>query len=145
GDTGEPVRDLQRRLAAQGFHAAADTHGVFSDATEDAVRSFQTQRGLRIDGICGPQTWSALVEAGYRLGDRLLYHRTPMLRGDDVLDLQQKLNALGFDAGRGDGIFGPHTAEALRDFQRNVGAVPDAICGPESIAALDRLSRFGGG
>src|SRR5439155_150810 len=86
-----------------------------------------------------------LVEAGYRLGDRLLYHRTPMLRGDDVLELQQKLNALGFDAGRGDGIFGPHTADALRDFQRNVAAVPDGICGPESIAALDRLSRFAGG
>jgi hypothetical protein len=33
----------------------------------------------------------------------------------------------------------------LRDFQRNVAAVPDAISGPESIAALDRLSRFAGG
>ena len=68
-----------------------------------------------------------------------------MLRGDDVLDLQEKLNALGFDAGRGDGIFGPHTTEALREFQRNVGAVIDGICGPESVAALERLSRFGGG
>jgi N-acetylmuramoyl-L-alanine amidase len=110
-----------------------------------AVRSFQTARGLRVDGICGRQTWSSLVEAGYGLGDRLLYHRTPMLRGDDVLELQAKLNALGFDAGRGDGIFGPHTAEALREFQRNVAAVPDGICGPESIAALERLSRFAGG
>jgi N-acetylmuramoyl-L-alanine amidase len=98
-----------------------------------------------VDGVCGRQTWSSLVEAGYRLGDRLLYHRTPMLRGDDVVELQQKLNALGFDAGRGDGIFGPHTADALRDFQRNVAAVPDGICGPESIAALERLSRFAGG
>ena len=44
-----------------------------------------------------------------------------MLRGDDVLDLQHQLNALGFDAGRDDGIFGPHTADALREFQRNVG------------------------
>jgi len=145
GGEGEAVRDLQHRLATVGFESAPAEAGVFGDSTAAAVRAFQTARGLRVDGICGRQTWSSLVEAGYRLGDRLLYHRTPMLRGDDVLDLQQGLNALGFDAGRGDGIFGPHTAEALRDFQRNVGAVPDAICGPESIAALDRLSRFAGG
>src|SRR5581483_2584635 len=145
GHEGEAVRDLQQRLADLGFETAAAEAGVYGDSTVAAVRAFQTARGLRVDGICGRQTWSGLVEAGYRLGDRLLYHRTPMLRGDDVLDLQDKLNALGFDAGRGDGIFGPHTAEALREFQRNVGAVPDGICGPESIAALERLSRFAGG
>ncbi len=118
---------------------------MYGESSTAAVRAFQTARGLRVDGVCGRQTWSSLVEAGYRLGDRLLYHRTPMLRGDDVLDLQQRLNALGFAAGRSDGLFGPRTAEALREFQRNVGAVIDGICGPESIAALDRLSRFAGG
>ena len=145
GAEGEAVRDLQQRLANLGFETAPGEAGVYEESTVIAVRAFQAARGLRVDGVCGRQTWSSLVEAGYHLGDRLLYHRTPMLRGDDVLDLQQKLNALGFDAGRGDGIFGPHTAEALRDFQRNVGAVIDGICGPESIAALERLSRFGGG
>jgi N-acetylmuramoyl-L-alanine amidase len=145
GDEGEAVRDLQHRLATLGFESAPAEAGTYGQSTEAAVRAFQTVRGLRVDGICGRQTWSGLVEAGYRLGDRLLYHRTPMLRGDDVVELQEKLNALGFDAGRGDGIFGPRTAEALRDFQRNVAAVPDAICGPESISALDRLSRFAGG
>jgi N-acetylmuramoyl-L-alanine amidase len=145
GEDGEAVRDLQHRLAVLGYETAAAEDGVYGDNTAAAVRAFQTARGLRVDGICGRQTWSGLVEAGYRLGDRLLYHRTPMLRGDDVLDLQEKLNALGFDAGRGDGIFGPHTADALREFQRNVGAVIDGICGPESIGALERLSRFAGG
>jgi N-acetylmuramoyl-L-alanine amidase len=145
GTEGEAVRDLQQRLANLGFETAPAEAGTYGDSTAAAVRAFQTARGLRVDGICGRQTWSSLVEAGYRLGDRLLYHRTPMLRGDDVLDLQEKLNALGFDAGRGDGIFGPHTTDALREFQRNVGAVIDGICGPESIAALERLSRFAGG
>jgi N-acetylmuramoyl-L-alanine amidase len=145
GAEAEAVRDLQHRLATAGFETTSAEAGTYGDATAAAVRAFQTARGLRVDGICGRQTWSSLVEAGYRLGDRLLYHRTPMLRGDDVLELQEKLNALGFDAGRADGIFGPHTAEALREFQRNVAAVPDGICGPESIAALERLSRFAGG
>jgi N-acetylmuramoyl-L-alanine amidase len=139
------VRDLQHRLATLGFDTAPAEAGVYGESTAAEVRAFQAARGLRVDGICGRQTWSSLVEAGYRLGDRLLYHRTPMLRGDDVLELQEKLNALGFDAARSDGIFGPRTAGALREFQRNVAAVPDAICGPESLAALERLSRFSGG
>ena len=94
---------------------------------------------IRVDGIVGRQTWSALVETGYALGDRLLSERRPMLRGDDVLDLQRRLNALGFDAGREDGIFGPDTGRGLRDFQRNAGISSDGIVGPSTVAALDRL------
>jgi N-acetylmuramoyl-L-alanine amidase len=139
------VRDLQYRLVALGHEVAPAEAGTFGDTTEAAVRAFQSERGLRGDGICGRQTWSALVEAGYTLGDRLLYHRTPMLRGDDVVELQRRLNALGFDAGKEDGIFGPRTAEGLLEFQRNTGLAGDGICGPASVDALDRLSRFAGG
>ncbi len=145
GDEGEAVRDLQHRLATLGFDPLPAEAGVFGDSTEAQVRAFQAARGLRVDGICGRQTWSSLVEAGYTLGDRLLYHRTPMLRGDDVVDLQHRLNALGFDAGREDGLFGPQTVNALLEFQRNVGLAGDGISGPASVAALDRLSRFAGG
>jgi len=143
GDEGEAVRDLQHRLATLGYEPAET--GVFGASTEAQVRAFQTDRGMRVDGICGRQTWYSLVEAGYALGDRLLYHRTPMLRGDDVVDLQHRLNALGFDAAREDGLFGPQTTRALLDFQRNVGVAGDGICGPATVAALDRLSRFSGG
>ena len=89
--------------------------------------------------MCDASTWQALVEAGYRLGDRLLYLRTPMLRGDDVHQLQQSLGALGFDAGWVDGILGPDTERALRQFQRNAGLTVDARCGAEVCAALARL------
>jgi len=142
GDSGEPVRDLQQRLSRVGF-PTYDELGDYGTGTEQAVRIFQEQRGLRVDGLCGPQTWSALVESGFQLGDRLLYHRQPMLRGDDVATLQQRLNALGFDAGREDGILGKQTAEALREFQRNAGVAVDSIAGPATIAALDRLGAPG--
>ena len=81
----------------------------------------------------------ALVEAGHRPGDRLLYLRSPMQRGDDVAHLQRCLGALGFDAGRVDGIFGPQTERALVDFQRNAGLTPDGRCGPGVLVSLDRL------
>jgi N-acetylmuramoyl-L-alanine amidase len=138
---GEAVRDLQRRLIDLGYDPKGDTGGEFGVATEHAVRAFQEERGLRCDGVCGTQTWSAVVEAGLALGDRLLYYKRPMLRGDDVAQLQRRLGALGFDAGRVDGIFGSQTNSALKDFQRNVGiTVDDGIVGPETLRLLLSVS-----
>ncbi|HET6794569.1 MAG TPA: peptidoglycan-binding protein [Acidimicrobiales bacterium] len=138
GRSGPAVEDLQRRLGALG-HRADDRPGHYGPGTEQAVCGFQAARGLRVDGVCGRQTWSALIEAGWALGDRLLYRRTPMLRGDDVADLQRRLGGLGFDTGRVDGIFGDDTGRGLSEFQRNAGLTVDAICGPATIAALQRL------
>lgn len=58
-----------------------------------------------------------------------------------MAELQRRLGALGFDAGRVDGIFGPLTSAALTDFQRNSGLVSDGIFGPDSAAALERLGQ----
>lgn len=96
------------------------------------------------DGVCDTQTWSALIEAAFQLGGRLLCLRTPMMRGDDVAELQLRLGALGFDAGRVDGIFGPLTQEAVAEFQRNAGLVSDSVCGDETITSLRRLQGRAG-
>jgi N-acetylmuramoyl-L-alanine amidase len=133
------VFDLQRRLAALDLPCIPDPEGLFGPGTAAALEAFQHRRGLRVDGICGRQTWSALVEAGFRVGDRFLYLRRPMLRGDDVADLQRRLSALGFDTGRVDGIFGVMTSSALADFQRNVGLAPDAILGASTLRELRRV------
>lgn len=53
-------------------------------------------------------------------------------RGDDVKALQKRL---GIDA---DGIFGPKTAEALRNLQRSSGLTPDGVYGKQSASYLDR-------
>lgn len=145
GDDGPLVEDLQQRLGALGH--AIDDHemGSFGSTTEVAVRAFQRSRLLVVDGVCGPDTWSSLVECGYALGDRLLYLRHPMLRGDDVAALQRTLNSLGFHAGREDGIFGPQTERGLREFQRNVGLATDGQLGPATRIELERLATFGEG
>jgi len=141
GDQGEPVRDIQDRLAALGFASAPDTSSDFASGTETAVREFQSARNLATDGIVGPDTWRALVGAGYQLGSRLLYHRVPMMRGDDVADLQQRLSALGFDSGKVDGIFGPDTLAAVLDFQSNRRMAEDGIAGR---LVADELSLMAG-
>lgn len=144
GASGEAVRDVQRRLTAAGQTIHPAEHGRYGAETESAVRAFQASRGLHESGTCDRETWSALVEAGYRLGDRLLYLRSPMLRGDDVGELQRRLGALGFDAGRVDAIFGPRTERAVKDFERNAGLTTDGVCGPAVITELERLGTRGG-
>jgi len=133
------VADVQRRLAAEGLPALPDPPARFGPGTRAAVEAFQHRRGLRVDGVCGPQTWNALVEAGFRLGDRFLYNRRPMVRGDDVADLQRRLASLGFDTGRVDGIFGDLTASALAEFQRNLSLPVDGIVGAATLQELLRV------
>lgn len=116
-----------------------ELEGTFGAATEAAVSEFQRRRGLPPDGIVGSDTWGQLVEAAYRIGDRTLYLRSPAFRGDDVRETQRMLNALGFDVGKEDGIFGARTAQAVREFQRNVGAKDDGIVGLDTVRTLERM------
>ena len=103
------------------------------------MRAFQHHRGVRVTGACDEDTWKALVESNWTLGDRLLVLTSPNLRGDAIAELQASLARLGFDCGRVDGIFGPRTAAALDDFQSNCGLTADAICGIDTVRALRRV------
>ena len=144
GSSGREVTDIQGRLVAAGFlsdECDGFKRGAFEDATDKALRAFQQQRGLIADGIVGPDTWRSLVEASRLLGDRFLYLREPPLRGDDVSDLQRRLNALGFYSGKEDGIFDDDAAVAVEQFQRNSGLPVDGIMGTKTVEALQRLSR----
>jgi chaperonin GroEL (HSP60 family) len=64
-----------------------------------------------------------------------------MMRGDDIATLQARLTEMGFNAGRVDGIFGPLTESAVKEFQKSVGATIDGKCGPATIIALLRLTK----
>jgi N-acetylmuramoyl-L-alanine amidase len=108
------------------------------------LRAFQRDRGLVDSGWCDGQTWKALVEATWKLGDRPLLLTAPNLRGDDVAELQALLGRLGFDCGRVDGIFGPRTSRALIDFQSNCGVPADGVCGPGTVRILRRVSGHSG-
>jgi N-acetylmuramoyl-L-alanine amidase len=145
GVRGEDVRDIQARLAVLGHRTEPDPPGDFGTATQSAVRAFQQARHLLVDGKVGPETWQELVEAGYAPGDRVLYLRYPFARGDDVRSLQARLNVLGFDAGREDGIFGDRTDSGVREFQLNVGLPADGILGGATLDSLLRLRPVGPG
>lgn len=155
GDHGPAVAEVRGTLSGLGFlydDSTGDNHWIDTEAEFDigldsAVRAFQQQRGLLVDGIVGPATYRALREASYRLGARtLIYQLSAPLYGDDVAALQRRLQDLGFYVDRVDGYFGPDTHEALSAFQREIGLAADGICGPDTLRSLELLgARVTGG
>jgi N-acetylmuramoyl-L-alanine amidase len=136
GDQGAAVREIRSRLHRLGFIPEQSAGDESFDATLDsAVRAFQQQRGLIVDGVVGRNTYRVLDEARWQLGDRLLVHSpaNPLI-GDDVVDLQRRLQGCG--VGPVDGMFGELTEAAVREFQRSVGLPPDGTCGPATFKAL---------
>jgi N-acetylmuramoyl-L-alanine amidase len=149
GDRGPAVADVHAALRALALLPAGGAaeeasldEAVYDAATELAVRHFQQVRGLSVDGRVGEETYRALSEARWSLGDRLLHHDPvrPM-RGDDVTNLQDRLHELGYDAGPVDGVFGSETERGLRAFQRDYGLTSDGTCGPATLRALRQLGR----
>lgn len=110
-ETGDRVVELQELLGAHGFPVKVD--GDFGWKTEAAVRAFQRDRRLRVDGMVGPETWCALmldIPSGSR--DLRLGHH-----GSDVREIQGLLQVHGFSTPR-HGCFDEETATAVRAFQR---------------------------
>jgi N-acetylmuramoyl-L-alanine amidase len=150
GDRGPAVADVRAALRTLGLLSSGNggtedealEDAVFDPATELAVRHFQQVRGLSVDGRVGEETYRALSEARWSLGDRLLHHDPVRpIRGDDVTNLQDRLHELGYDAGPVDGVFGPETEVGLRSFQRDYGLTSDGTCGPATLRALRQLGR----
>ena len=63
-------------------------------------------------------------------------------RGDAVVRLQTQLRNLGFYQGTIDGDFGSGTEAAVIQFQRSQNLTPDGVVGPQTTAALDRLTGY---
>jgi peptidoglycan hydrolase-like protein with peptidoglycan-binding domain len=135
GATGPTVRWAQYLLVRR---TLTDTQidSVFGPVTKAAVEKFQSYSHLTVDGIVGPITWAALG------GDA---PEPPTLAegsdGSVVGKLQTALNE-----GRGsfaptsnpvlviDGIFGPHTATAVRGAQQQGGIAVDGVVGLQTWA-----------
>ncbi|RWZ59032.1 peptidase [Halobacillus fulvus] len=61
GDSGSRVKDVQQRLIRMGYSLGRyGADGRFGPITESAVRQFQEDHAIEIDGIVGPETWQFL-------------------------------------------------------------------------------------
>jgi len=133
--------------------------GVFGQATQDAVRTFQQVFGLTPDGIVGKATWyelvrlyvavtdlAELVSQGQNFYNVRFAYTGPLREGDrggSVRVLQYMLAILAqFDNSQPpvsvDGDFGPSTDNAVRQFQQNNGLSADGIVGERTWEAIYR-------
>ena len=119
-DFGSHVAELQELLRAHGFRLRID--GDFGSTTEAAVKAFQRQHGLRVDGVVDIKTWTALktkIQPGTRI---LKQGRT----GGDVRELQGLLRVHGYHVSR-NGIFDDDTKQAVISFQEKHKLKPNGI------------------
>ena len=134
GCTGDAVKTLQDKLNALGYNSG-NVDGIFGAKTYAAVTAFQKVNSLGVDGIVGKLTWGKLygispampVETTTVVGRPMVSYGS---RGDAVRKLQELLNALGYDCGSVDGIFGSKTKAAVLAFQKANGLGVDGIVGP---------------
>ena len=116
GLAGEPVKRLQEKLGIE-------PDGQFGPKTEDALKAYQRDNTLTVDGIAGPDTFA-------HMGLHELILLKTGTAGEAVKKLQ---SALGVTP---DGQFGPATEKAVRQYQEQNGLAVDGIGGPETLAHM---------
>jgi peptidoglycan hydrolase-like protein with peptidoglycan-binding domain len=149
------VADLQAQLADLGYFQDHQT-GYFGDRTEAAVKKFQESAGLVVDGIVGDQTRAALESKSTQIAistpensgfegfaelttlDLDLEDHPVAIDPAEVREIQTRLQNLGYNPGPIDGILGPKTEAAIRDFQAARGLIVDGIVGPQTQSALEQ-------
>jgi len=125
GDEGPEVYAIQFLLNAHGAAPALVPDGKFGPLTQGAVEDFQTDKGLSEDIIVGPETWQALI-----------IQAAQGKTGPEVRAIQRLLrDKFGYTLNV-DGIFGPETKNAVKDFQSDHGLTSDGIVGPKTWQKL---------
>lgn len=148
GDKGAAVSEIQELLKALDYYDYPSITGYYGPVTEQAVRLFQSNNGIKADGIAGSETMSLLKS------DNAKYYCISYGdRSDDVKQLQLRLSELGYMSEAAvTSYFGTVTQDAVNEFQAKNGLSVDAKAGRETRAKLysdtalswDNINRVAG-
>lgn len=152
GAYGAEVSALQSRLIFLNF-LSGSIDGKYGTQTATAVTRFQRANSLKADGIAGPQTIGALYSAT-ALGNTPAQPTVPPQtaeeevvqilkvgsKGADVIAMQRRLIDLAYLTGNADGIYGPRTALAVKEFQTKNRLAADGIAGKQTIEKLNSVT-----
>ena len=143
GSRGNDVKEVQQQLSNRNLVRSSHITGYYGPITYDAVKKFQGQNGLVVDGIVGPATRQKLNLSGQVSGSDSQVQVAPNglfklgTSHPEVSNIQRRLKDLGhYTYSRITQYYGPITQEAVRSFQRANGLSVDGIAGPATLAKL---------
>lgn len=128
GSRGDAVKALQQRLVELGYLTGA-VDGVFGNDTRNAVKAFQSAKGMSVSGEVDQKTHDALYAASQdgKPSDSEFKELYKGMSGDAVKTLQTRLRELGYYNGSLLGNFGELTEAALMDFQQAAGLTRSGV------------------
>ena len=143
-----PVRSdimMQVVLKSYGYYEGK-IDGIFGNVSKKALISLQNANNIDADGQIGPQTCNLLLKKQNIVKKN--YLNTANVKKDitnpdktysqEIYDAQIILKDLGLYLSTVDGINGPGTKRAVREFQSKAGLVSDGVIGSKTKAALRR-------
>jgi peptidoglycan L-alanyl-D-glutamate endopeptidase CwlK len=138
GDKGPAVKELQQKLIKAGEKLPRyGADGDFGAETEEAVKAFQARHGLVVDGIVGSKTKAKLDEVLSKQKNNskasVPYPGHLIKRGSRGKDVERIQRAVGVKV---DGIYGPKTEAAVKEYQKRHGLAVDGIVGPKTWAVM---------
>ena len=131
---------VQRGLNAKGFDVGV-VDGVVGSGTRRRIKAYQLAIGASATGYLTATQLADLQNAG---SGQALAGTTPTepLSQQEVATLQKSLNALGFPAGKVDGVFGGGTASAMYSFLRSIGRATDTTSQREAVELAAAQAGF---
>lgn len=126
GNKGTEVKELQKILTEKRYYSGK-LDGEYGELTEKAVKEYQKSQKLKQDGIFGPITCKKLNTNETETINSTLKKGS---KGEQVKQLQQKLQKLGYYNAEIDGEYGTKTVNAVKQYQNYHNLISDGIYGP---------------
>jgi peptidoglycan hydrolase-like protein with peptidoglycan-binding domain len=145
------IEEIQLILKSEGYEPG-NTDGRMGKETRDAIKGFQEAIGLKSTGYVDKSTLTQLEDS--RRAKEILeskkdyaFNKSKENRQKDsskaefkptAKEIQTALKNAGYDPGSLDGKIGPRTRQAIKDYQKSKGLVPDGVVGPKTWTSLSK-------
>jgi lipid-binding SYLF domain-containing protein len=116
----DEIRNAQQALKDKGLYTGP-VDGTMNADTQKALREFQQNNNLKVTGTLNHRTMNTLGLTTSTPKKEKGHRQTSGLSKDNVRGAQMALKNDGFDPGPIDGVLGPRTMTALRNYQSHYG------------------------